>query len=99
MVRWMCGRGLTERRALKVIGMSARSLRYRPAPDRNAELRTIIIALASRHRRYGACLIYLNVRQQGRLVNHKRIERLDTEVRLQLRRRTGRKVPVGMGRR
>jgi transposase InsO family protein len=92
----MCGRGLTERRALQAIGMSASSLRYRPAPDRNAELRQVILALAARYRRYGAGLIYLKVRQQGRRVNHKRVERLYAEARLQLRRRTRKKIPVGM---
>ena len=92
----MCGRGLTERRALKVVGMSASSLRYRPVPDRNAELQKVIRALAYRHRRYGAGMIYLKVRQQGQRGNHKRIERLYTEARLQLRRRTRKKVPVGM---
>ena len=76
VVRWICARGLTERHALQVIGMSASSLRYRPAPDRNADLRQTMVALAHRHRRYGAGMIYLKVRQQGRLVNHKRIERL-----------------------
>ena len=91
----MCGRGLTERHALKVIGMSASSVRYRPAPDRNADLRQTIVALAHRHRRYGAGMIYLKVRQQGRLVNHKRIERLYAEAQLQVRRRTRKKVPVG----
>lgn len=91
----MCGRGLTERRALKVIGMSASSLRYRPAPDRNADLRDAIVALAHRHRRYGAGMIYLKLRQQGRVVNHKRIERLYAEAQLQVRRRTRKTVPMG----
>lgn len=91
----MCGRGLTERQALKVIGMSASSLRYRPAPDRNAELRDAIVALAYRHRRYGAGMIYLKLRQQGRVVNHKRIERLYAEAQLQVRYRTRKKVPGG----
>lgn len=91
----MCGRGLTERQALKVIGMSASSLRYRPAPDRNADLRHAMVALAHRHRRYGAGMIYLKLRQQGRVVNHKRIERLYAEAQLQIRRRTRKKVPVG----
>ena len=40
-------------------------------------------------------MIYLKVRQQGRLVNHKRIERLYAEAQLQVRRRTRKKVPVG----
>ena len=91
----MCGRGLTERRALKVGGMSASSLRYHPAPDRNAELRHAMIALAARHHRYGAGMIYLKLRQQGRVVNHKRIERLYAEAQLQVRCRTRKKVPVG----
>ena len=42
---WMCWRGLAEHRALKVVGMSANSLRYQPAPDRNAELRQVILTL------------------------------------------------------
>lgn len=91
----MCGRGLTERRALKVVGMSASSLRYRPMPDRNAELRQIILELAARYQRYGAGMIYLKLRQQGRRVNHKRVDRLYTEAQLQLRRRTRKKVLMG----
>ena len=62
--------GLTERHALRVMGMSASSLRYVPAPDRNAGLRQAIVALAQRHRRYGAGMIYLKLRQQGQVVNH-----------------------------
>lgn len=91
----MCGQGLTERQALKVIGMSASSVRYRPAPDRNADLREAIVALAHRYRRYGAGMIYLKLRQQGRVVNHKRIERLYAEAQLQVRCRTRKKVPGG----
>lgn len=91
----MCGRGLTERQALKVIGMSASSVRYHPAPDRNADLRNAIVVLAHRYRRYGAGMIYLKLRQQGRVVNHKRVERLYAEAQLQVRGRTRKKVPMG----
>ena len=89
----MCGQGLSERHALAVVDMSASSLRYRPAPDRNIELRSRIIGLA--HRRYGAGMIYLKLRQQGEVINHKRVERLYAEARLQVRRRKRKKVPVG----
>jgi len=91
----MNSRGLSERRALRVAGMSASSLRYEPAPDRNAALREAIVSLAHRHRRYGAGMIYLKLRQQGLAVNHKRVERLYAEARLQVRRRKRKKVPVG----
>ena len=91
----MTARGLSERHALRVVGMSASSLRYQPAPDRNAALRETIVALAHRHRRYGAGMIYLKLRQRGLVVNHKRVERLYTEASLQVRRRKRKKVPVG----
>lgn len=91
----MCNRGLTERRALAVMRMSASSLRYQGAPDGNVELRERIVGLAHRHRRYGAGMIYLKLRQQGQAVNHKRVERLYAEAGLQVRRRKRKKVPMG----
>ena len=90
----MAEQGLSERHALRVVTMSASSLRYRPAPDRNIVLREKIATLAHRHRRYGAGMIYLKLRQQGLVVNHKRVERLYAEAKLQLRRRKRKKVPM-----
>ena len=94
LVREMVERGLSERHALTVIGMSASSLRYEPAPDRNVAVRARIVALAHRHRRYGAGLIYLKLRQAGERVNHKRVHRLYVAERLQVRRRRRKKVPA-----
>jgi putative transposase len=85
---------LSERHALRVIGMSASSLRYRPAPDRDVELRERIVALAQRHRRYGSEMIYLKLRQTGALVNHKRVERVYALLKLQIKRRRRKKIPV-----
>lgn len=93
-VRKIADQGLSERHALRVIGMSASSLRYQPAPDRNVSLREAIKALAHRHRRYGAGMIYLKLRQRGLIVNHKRVERLYAEANLQIRRRKRKKVPM-----
>jgi putative transposase len=94
LVRHLAGHGLSERHALRIIGMSASAYRYQPAPDRNQTLREQIVALAHRHRRYGAGMIYLKLRQAGQKVNHKRVERLYTEASLQVRRRRRKKVPV-----
>jgi hypothetical protein len=94
LVRWMTPQGLSERRALKFIGMSAGSFRYRPAPDRNAELRERIVQLAHRHRRYSAGMIYLKLRQAGHCVNHKRVDRLYGLEGLQIKRRRRKKVEV-----
>jgi putative transposase len=90
----MVRRGISERRALAVVRMSAAALRYRPAPDRNGTLRARIVALAHRHRRYGVGMIYLKLRQAGERVNYKRVERLYVGERLQIRRRRRKKVPV-----
>lgn len=95
LVRHMTRCGLSERRALCVVRMSASALRYEPAPDRNDELRERIVALAHRHRRYGVGMICLKLRQAGLLVNHKRVERLYRLARLQVRRRKRKKVLVG----
>ncbi len=90
----MVTRGLSERRALTVVHMSAAALRYVPRPDPDPSLRDRIVALAHRHRRYGAGMIYLKLRQEGRVVNHKRVDRLYAEARLQVRRRRRKKVPL-----
>jgi len=95
LVRQMVSRGLSERRALAVVRMSASALRYVPQPDRNVELRKRIRALAGLHKRYGVAMIYLKLRQEGWRVNHKRVERLYQGERLQVRRRKRKKVPVG----
>jgi transposase InsO family protein len=85
--------GMSERHALRVVGMSASALRYAPRPDGNAQLREQIVALAQRHRRYGAPMIYLKLRQAGHRVNHKRVERLYALEKLQVRRRRRKKIP------
>lgn len=91
----MVAKGLSERRALAVLQMSAAALRYRPRPDRNVELRVHILALAQRYKRYGVGMIHLKLRQAGVLVNYKRVERLYQEAKLQVRRRKRKKVPFG----
>ena len=94
LVRYLIDKGLSERRSLKVVGMSPSALRYQPTGDRNAALKEKIIALAHRHRRYGAGMIYLKLRQAGEVVNHKRVDRLYAEAGLQVKRRKRKKIPV-----
>ena len=94
LVRWMRSRGLTERRCLAIVRMSASSLRYQPRPDRNGVLRARIVALAQRHRRYGVGMIHLKLWQAGERVNYKRVERLYRLEKLHIRRRRRKKIPV-----
>ena len=57
LVQFMRRWGLSERRSLRVVEMSASSLRYPSAPDRKVALRAEIVRLAQRYRRYGAGMI------------------------------------------
>jgi transposase InsO family protein len=86
---------LSERHGLRIVEMSASALRYQRQPDRNATLRAHIVQLAQRHRRYGAQMIQLKLRQAGWKANHKRVERLYRLEQLQVRRRRRKKVPLG----
>ena len=95
LVRHLVDKGLSERRALVAVRMSASALRYTPRPDGNVELRERIRALAYRHRRYGVGMIHLKLKQAGWRVNYKRVERLYREAQLQVRRRKRKKVPMG----
>lgn len=95
LVRHLVDKGLSERRSLAVVRMSASAYRYAPRPDRNIELRARILALAQRHTRYGVGMIHLKLRQAGLLVNYKRVERLYQEAKLQVRRRKRKKVLPG----
>ena len=74
--------------------MSPSALRYQRRPERNEVLRGKIVGLAQRHRRYGAGMIYLKLRQAGDPANHKRVERLYRLEGLQVRRRRRKKIPV-----
>jgi putative transposase len=84
-------KGMTERRAPRVAGISVSAYR---CPDRNQALRERIVGLAQRHRRYGAGITYLKLRQAGETVNHKRVERLYNLEKLQIRRRHRKKIPA-----
>ena len=94
LVRHTVSHGLSERRCLRVVGMSAGAYRFVPAQDCNCALKEKIIALAQGHRRYGAGMIYLKLLQAGELVNHKPVDRLYTEAGPQVKQRRLKKIPI-----
>jgi putative transposase len=50
LVHDMICHGMSERRSLRIVGMSASAYRYEPAQDRNCALKKKIIALAQWHK-------------------------------------------------
>jgi transposase InsO family protein len=68
---------VSERRACKVIGQSRMTQRYKTTqPDKDKALTTEILTLAARHKRYGYRMITAKLRQDGWVVNHKRVQRI-----------------------
>ena len=83
--------GLSQRRACGLVGITRRSFRRVAPVDCNRELRERLRVLAEERRRWGSPMLYLLLRREGWLVNHKRVERLYREEGLSLRRRRRRK--------
>ena len=79
---------VSERRACRLIGLSRSTKRYRICrPERDGEVQQRLTELARQRPRYGYRRLHAVLRQEGMVVNHKRVYRLYREARLSLRRR------------
>ena len=84
---------LSERRACRLIGISRSSYRYKAVSPKDGPIRHRLKQLA-RHRlyiRYGTPRLTDLLREEGYLVNHKRIERIYREEGLSYRRKKSKK--------
>jgi transposase InsO family protein len=91
-------RGVSERLACRVVGLSRSSYRYRGSrsdEEERARLVEAIVALAQKHRRYGYRRITALLQRQDERVNHKRVFRIWQEQGLSLPRKRPRKRHAG----
>lgn len=84
----------SERQACKLAHLSRSVNRYRRRPDRNAQLRAELHALADKYPRLGCPMLEMMLKNMGWHFNHKRLERLYREEKMALRRRKRRKLRV-----
>jgi putative transposase len=77
---------VSERRACKLLTVDRGTYRYEPRPDRNAELRGEIIALARQKPRYGYRRLHAVLTRQGQRTSVMRLYRLYREEGLAVRR-------------
>ena len=70
-------------------------MRYRHRRADDAAIRTQLKELAAERRRFGWRRLKLLLEREGIRMNHKKLRRLYTEERLQVRRRGGRKRALG----
>ncbi len=68
-------------------GISRATFQYHGRPDSNAELRQQLRDFAAKHPRWGFRKAYNTLRRKGRMVNHKRVQRLWRQERLLVSRR------------
>jgi transposase InsO family protein len=94
VVRQLRERGLSERQALRLVGMSASTLRYQPRDDCNGRLRERLTELAGQHRRHGYRMLHSSLRIDGWAINVKRTYRVYREEGLMARKRRRKKLPV-----
>jgi len=77
---------LSERRACKLLGVDRGSYRYEPRPDRNAQLRLALVALARQKPRYGYRRLHALLVRHDHPVSVMRIYRLYRAEGLAVRR-------------
>jgi len=77
----------SERQACRLIGLARSTFRYEPLPDNNEWLRVRLKELAASRRRFGSPRLCVLLRREGKIVNHKRVERIYREEGLSLRKR------------
>jgi transposase InsO family protein len=93
-VRQLQAKGLSERQACRLVGISTSVLRYRPCTDGNETLRERLKELAGQHRRHGYRMLHNRLRHEGRAINVKRTWRIYREEALAVRKRRRKKLPV-----
>jgi putative transposase len=86
---------VSQRRACVVIGADRTSVRYRSRKPDDGAVRSRLRELAAVRRRFGYRRLRLLLGREGLHLNHKKLRRLYSEERLQVRRRGGRKRALG----
>lgn len=82
---------VSQRRACNVLTVDRSSVRYSSVRPDDAGLRKAIRGVAQERRRFGYRRIGVMLERQGITMNHKKLRRLYSEEKLQVRKRGGRK--------
>ena len=95
-VRYLVGQyQVSERRGCRVLGYRRSSYLYQALPNNDQILREAIQRVAKERRRWGCPRILDRLRREGWTDNHKRIERIYTEERLQVKYRKKKRMARG----
>lgn len=84
---------LSNRKACKLIGISRTTCQYKAKPKDDTELQDALTALTSKHVAIGYWQCCYRLWNKGYLWNHKRIYRVYTAMKLNIRRRSKKRLP------
>lgn len=85
-------KGLSERRACRLLGFNRSSHRYIALPRNDTALRARLRALAEQYPRYGYLMLHALLKQEGLVINRKRTYRIYTDEGLQVRTKKRKKL-------
>ena len=94
-MRLCAGRGLSQRRACRLVGIDHSTLRYQARRADDQAIRQRLRELAAVRRRFGYRRLGWLLVREGYRMNHKKMYRLYHEEKLMVRRRGGRKRALG----
>ena len=86
---------VSQRRACSTLDVDRSTVRYKSRRIDDADLREAIKRVSRERRRFGYWRIHVMVEREGHTVNHKKLRRIYTEEKFQVRRRGGRKRALG----
>ena len=87
---------MSERHACGLVAIGRSTARYQVRRRDDTPVRTRLRELAGEKRRYGYRRLYVLLRREGLLVNHKRVERIYREEGLSVRKRKRKRVAGGV---
>ena len=85
---------VSQRQACKAVGLAQSTLRYKPRTRDDQPIITQLQQLVDKHPAIGFWQSYYRIRRQGFVWNHKRIYRVYTDLKLNVRRRYRRRLPA-----
>lgn len=84
---------LSNRKACKLIGISRTTCQYQSKPKDDGEIQEVLTALTTKHAAIGYWQCCYRLWNRGYSWNHKRIYRVYTEMKLNIRRRAKKRLP------
>jgi putative transposase len=82
------------RRACKLVGTTPSVIKYKPKPKDDEPIRQQLRQMADLHSRWGFWMMFYRLRAMSYLDNHKRVYRIYTEMKLNLRRKYKKRLPM-----